>query len=346
MKNTKLTVNIIELVPKEWTVEEVDDNLFKVYYINKGRGNSPKPIILPKEINISNKLIEGMSMYIGDGKLSKDLGHLEFTSKDFDLLNFMRNFFERILLQKVNRIRKRNNAYSFQLSSKILRIIFGTIVEKVLAVDYSLEPKLRKAFLRGIFAAEGSVNIQKKENYLAYLGIHLSYEKEKELANLVSSLLNLEGVSHKQFSRPNKGERYIQITGWENYFKANQMNLFSLSKRKTQQFQDHLNSRKLYFNINSDFLNIILKEQNKRQLAFEINEDYNALRRRIVKKSLGKEQMKKICALFSISKKEILPFVNTIKIWNSSPIKNRETINYVIDKYLPDKIKNHKTWLP
>ena len=250
MKNTKLTVNIIELVPKEWTVEEVDDNLFKVYYINKGRGNSPKPIILPKEINISNKLIEGMSMYIGDAKLSKDLGHLEFTSKDFDLLNFMRNFFERILLQKVNRIRKRNNAYSFQLSSKILRIIFGTIVEKVLAVDYSLEPKLRKAFLRGIFAAEGSVNIQKKENYLAYLGIHLSYEKEKELANLVSSLLNLEGVSHKQFSRPNKGERYIQITGWENYFKANQMNLFSLSKRKTQQFQDHLNSRKLYFNIN------------------------------------------------------------------------------------------------
>ena len=41
---------------------------------------------------------------------------------------------------------------------------------------------LRRAFLRGLFAAEGGIGFMYKENYIAYVAFHLSYEKEKKLA--------------------------------------------------------------------------------------------------------------------------------------------------------------------
>ena len=69
-------INIKELVPKEWNIEEVNNNQIKVYYINKGRGSSPKPFVLPKAVNVdkintfSTAQLEALNRLL-DGKATK-----------------------------------------------------------------------------------------------------------------------------------------------------------------------------------------------------------------------------------------------------------------------------------
>ena len=58
MKNTKLVINICELIPEEWTTKEVDENLIKVFYVNKGRGNNPFPITIPKKSQLQLSLLK------------------------------------------------------------------------------------------------------------------------------------------------------------------------------------------------------------------------------------------------------------------------------------------------
>lgn len=82
-----------DLVPKEWFSETSNPDLITFSYKTLGRGNSPKSFTFPKKINVDKNLMEGIGLYIGDGKLSKDLNHIEFTSIDPDLLKFMEDFF-------------------------------------------------------------------------------------------------------------------------------------------------------------------------------------------------------------------------------------------------------------
>ena len=44
-----MEINIEKLIPDGWTIEKVN-NKIKVYYLNKGRGNSPKPFTLSRKI--------------------------------------------------------------------------------------------------------------------------------------------------------------------------------------------------------------------------------------------------------------------------------------------------------
>ncbi|MBU1111573.1 MAG: hypothetical protein ABIG93_02120 [archaeon] len=91
MKNTKLVINIQELVSESWSVGKLS-NMIKISYLTKGRGNNPKPVIIPSKIIVNERFVEAVAMYIGDGKLSDDKRHLDFTSKDRD-----GSFYERFL---------------------------------------------------------------------------------------------------------------------------------------------------------------------------------------------------------------------------------------------------------
>src|SRR3989344_511806 len=81
------------IVPSSWKIELSKNDTLTVSYTVVGRGNNPKPFIFPKTISIDPPFMAAIGMYIGDGKLSKDLHHLEFTSIDPDMLEFMRDFF-------------------------------------------------------------------------------------------------------------------------------------------------------------------------------------------------------------------------------------------------------------
>lgn len=279
-----MKIDFVELISKDWNIEHLNGDFIKASCKTIGRGNDPRSFIFPKTIIVDKGFVESVAMYIGDGKLSKDPYHLDFTSKDADVVKFMHDFFKnrfniknifyRISCNKLkndsveswanyldigaNSIRVRESGrfryecFNFQIGGRLFVEVFKNIVEEVLKYDFINDPILRRAFLRGLFAAEGSVNINKLENYLVYMGYHFSYGKEKKLAEFVKKLLKLEGIDCKLIIRQNKGERYLQITNWNNYARCWQIGLFDLCKRKKETFLWKLNKIKTSHHINDD----------------------------------------------------------------------------------------------
>ncbi|MBU1112228.1 MAG: hypothetical protein KJ896_05630, partial [Nanoarchaeota archaeon] len=171
-------------------------------------------------------------------------------------------------------------------------------------------------------------------------------EKEEKLANFVQELLELEGISSKHFTIMNKGERYIQITSWENYWKAYQIKLFDLNQRKKSKFVEFLNKRRFYCCVNDELKSLILKDTNKRKLSILLNRNYNAVSKRMRKNNVESEDLVKMCLINQIPLGTLRTNIIGVKTWGSKIIEDKELINFVIDKYLPDKLKDKKTWLP
>ncbi|MBN2421557.1 hypothetical protein JXB27_04735 [Candidatus Woesearchaeota archaeon] len=274
-----MKINVIELVPKGWNVENVSDNLIKINYKTIGRGNQPKQFVLPAIIDVDESFVQGIGLYLGDGKLSKDNHHLEFTSKDIDLALFMHRFFierfditdmfyrvscRKLINDSLDRwaqelriskeiIKTRESkrfdceCFSFQIGGKVFFTLFKSIVERILAINFSAEPVLRRALLAGLFAAEGSININRCENYIVYVGYHFSYTKEEALASLVQKLLSFEGITSRLALRKDKGERYLQITSWKNYNKCFKAGIFDICKRKRDMFLEKLQRTRAYY---------------------------------------------------------------------------------------------------
>lgn len=264
-----MQINIQELVPKEWIIEKLDENKIKVYYINKGRGNSPKSFILPKSLTIDEEFIEGISMYIGDGKLSSDLHHLEFTSIDSDMIEFMLYFFKSKFDLKRHMFMHRK--YAFQIGGKIFRVLFQRIIEEVYASDIYLDIKLRKAFLRGLFAAEGNIAINNQKNYVVCIRFCLNYYEDK-IVDLVSKILDLEGITYKIRKKQEDKSMVVTITNWKNYSKLWKMRLFDLNQRKKQKFLDKVDKTKFFFEVKEEFINKLLNSSglSHRQIAFRL----------------------------------------------------------------------------
>lgn len=115
-------------------------------------------------------------MYIGDGKLSPDQHHLDFTSKDPDMVKFMLNFFKSRLNLKTKDIRysltykeldknstqrwsnyldvpsskinlKQSNRHGYdclgmQIGGIILRNLLGKLVNEILETDFCELPQV------------------------------------------------------------------------------------------------------------------------------------------------------------------------------------------------------------
>ena len=367
MKNTKLIIDISALVPKEWIIETVDQNLVKVYYVNKGRGNSPKPFILPRKIVVDLSFVEAVAMYIGDGSLNlADLNHLSFCSIDKDMIKFMLIFFksyffleednflyqlryhprsepqlkewadylnideDKIGLQQ--RKRSRHESFTLQIGGKILRHIFAEIIQSVLKIDFEQNQELRRAFLRGLFASEGGIGIQFKENYLAYLAFHLSYEKEEKLACFVQHLLEHEGIHSKHLTRKNKGERFVQITGWNNYYKTFHISLFDLNERKKVKFLNFLHSRTFYCKITPTLQSRILIGTSPAKIAKSLNQQYAKISKSLRKRSIETKTLLQISILKDLEHGEIRDNILALGMKGSSQdIINKEFIEYVFN---------------
>jgi hypothetical protein len=152
-------------------IEKVEENnLIKIYYHGKSPRNTPKPMILPKQINIDEEFVENIGMYIGDGTLSPKRKQTEFTTIDIDMakkyLRFLRKTFnlaidDMTFIVKYRRGRKREvkkkwanileipekkiiakkeNKYKIQenmaiiVNSIIFTFLFKKIIEKLLPI--------------------------------------------------------------------------------------------------------------------------------------------------------------------------------------------------------------------
>ncbi|MBI5872416.1 hypothetical protein HZB88_05045, partial [archaeon] len=354
-------IDVAEICPKEWHIEQIDTELVKISYIFKGRGNQPKPIIMPKFIVIDEQLLASVGMYLGDGKLSRDNYHLEYTSKDKELSSFMLNFFKtRFLIknysfnyyyndyseasfkewlialgvngEQVNKHqsdRHGHDCVSFQIGSKIFNHIFRQIILNILSSNFSKSYKLRRAFLSGLFAAEGSINYHHIERYIVYVGFHLSYVKEQDLAKLVMKLLQIEDINADLKQRSNRGEVYIRITSWQNYWKCYKIEMFNLCKRKKEHFLDYAKKAKYHVFVNDDFNEKMLENTNQRQLSLATNIYTPTMCISVKQKCFTLENMVRICLSRNISIEELKKDITKIRVGNNTEIDCREFVEFV-----------------
>lgn len=361
-----MKLSIINLIPKNWEIKKISKEKIEIFYINQSRGNSPKKIILKKEIELDEQFIEGIAMYIGDGKLSNDLNHLSFTTIDEDMLKFMLNFFNKYfeispkkmfitLKQKKNQKsnfklkkifksnyekiskklneRTKNDSIEFQISSVILRFIFKEIVEYIINNIKKFPRTLRKAFLRGLFAAEGSINIS--NNYLVYLGFHLSLKKEKKLALIIQNLLKQENIKSKLFFKKEKNEILIQITNWKNYSKCWEIELFNLNLRKKYKFFTKIKTTKFTCKVKKRFFQELISNKylSQRELSLMIGIHPSTISeiKNNNKNFINLEFLIILCKITNIPliklKKNIIEF----RVNNITKINDLKFIDYVIN---------------
>lgn len=362
-----MKINILKLIPNDWTVENVNKNHVRVSYKTIGRGNSPKPFILPNEIKIDKEFTEACAMYIGDGKLSKDLHHLDFTSKDKDMIKFMLNFFVKRLNLKKENIRFRlvyrqlkednikdwtkylninkedihlqqsnrhkEECLGIQIGGIILRIIFEKIIQKILSYDFHKDKILRKAFLRGLFASEGGIGINDKENYIVYMAYHLSIF-EKELSKLIYKLLNFEEIISKIIIRKEKGERYIQITGWDNYWKIFSKGLLNLNERKKNRFLNKIKTTNFQCYLEDNLISKLLnsKKISYRQLGIRNNISPVVISRLGLgkKKQLEFSRLLRLAEFCDINNQEIKRGIKNVSIKGTTLIEDRNIIDFLL----------------
>ncbi len=359
-------IDVTEVCPKEWDIEQIDKELVKISYTFKGRGNQPKPIIIPKKIEIDEQLLACVGMYLGDGKLSPDNYHLEYTSKDKDLSTFMLDFFRNRFFIKNYSFNYYYNAYSeesfkewlfalqvsnehvnkhqsdrhghdcvsFQIGSKIFNLIFKSIINQVLQSRFSSNSILRMAFLRGVFAAEGSINYHHGEKYIVYVGFHLSYLKEQELAKLVMNLLEIEEIPAVLKQRSSRGEVYIQITNWQNYWKCYKMGLFDLCKRKKMHFLDCARKAKYHAFISDEFIKEVLDGTNQRQLSLATNIDTVTMCNSVRQKCFTLQNILKICKARDISIEVLKAKIMKIRVGNHKWIEGGEFVDFALGFFL------------
>ncbi|MBS3115170.1 hypothetical protein J4482_00920, partial [Candidatus Woesearchaeota archaeon] len=89
-----MKINIIDLVPEGCNVGDIDENFIRISCETIGRGSNPKSFVLPRTVAVDKELVEGVAAYLGDGKLSKDAYHLDFTGKDSDVVRFVHRIFK------------------------------------------------------------------------------------------------------------------------------------------------------------------------------------------------------------------------------------------------------------
>ncbi|MBI3191008.1 hypothetical protein HYZ41_04880 [archaeon] len=262
-----------------WNSENRNDGIY-AWKKTIGRGNNAKPFLLPYLINLNEELAECMGLYLGDGKFTDDdLGHSNFTSKDFDLIKKMIKFFHdlgvknsditftlsynkkglkqakrnfRSITEKFRKQkseRHRFPAYSIQINGLIFRIFLKNFIMKSLFRIMN-NTDLRKGFLRGYFAAEGWIGHNRKENYIVCVGFAYNPKTEVWLRDFCIECLNLEGVNSKIKIRHQEHNGQIIITNWENYYKMWKLGLFDVCKRKKNKFIEIFLDTKISCEIN------------------------------------------------------------------------------------------------
>ena len=223
-----MKINIKKLIDKNWIVEEYGKNTIKTYYKIKRNWHNLKPFVLKKEIIIDEFFSECTGLYFGDGKLTpNDLMHTQFTNKDIDLCSKILRWFNyigakksdmtfiiaynkgriddiesdirkhlKLFSQKIGRRKTDRNKYptfAIQVNGKVFRILLEKIMKTSLGY-IKKKSKLRRAWLRGYFAAEGCVAYHSTERYLASVSFAYNPKTEVWLRNYCLELLKLEGI--------------------------------------------------------------------------------------------------------------------------------------------------------
>lgn len=291
------------LKDKSLIFETLKDNKVKIFY--KGPNvTTLKPCILLNTIKLDKQLGELIGLYLGDGNfLSKDNRHTIYTSIDKDIIEAVIHHFisvfgltkgsmhiygsysqgdKDIIIKKWSKelnfpiqqikFRKRNGknrkeAIELHITSPIFREIFHKIIKSSLD-EIKKDTSLRRAFLRGFFAADGGIETRKNKSFRQISHIIFAYHKTKEiwLRDFIIECMSLEGISKFTVRRlKGKETACIRITLWEYIVKFWEMNLFDLCQRKKNVFLNAIEGSIFYLQLNDDFHKNFFKALDKTQ---------------------------------------------------------------------------------
>jgi len=285
-----MIIRVTKLVPKNWLIKDCGKDI-ELFYLNKMPQNNPKkPILFPKIIQIDEKFMEGLGLFLGDGDMNrKEKCHLTYASKDKDIAKYALDFLikcfnleikhvsfyiqynkENCLMNQewadylgipINKIktsfskRHKCECIQIQVNSVIFRKMFELIINAVLNKNYVKYPKLRRGLLRGLFAAEGNIGIDylEKKPYISQIVFNL-HINEDHIEKMIIQILGTENITYTIKNRVEKHSKEIIIYNWKNYKNLWEMNLFDLCQRKKEKFFYMLQKIKIYCELGQAYL--------------------------------------------------------------------------------------------
>jgi hypothetical protein len=242
----------------------VPHNFIGIYYI---RGKTVFLSLLPHEIILNGSLLTGIGYYDGDGTKSNSIGarySVRIGSKDVENLHFELAFFEIFgisrnawrfnfygsekelnewcdslglsITQCARRSNLKENKSTFMelyYDNGIFRCIFDNVLRQVRSLAKSDE-FLIASYLKGVFAAEGSICLRNKiPNSIM---IHFNWITEQDLADFYLYCLKKLGiVGKKSFQGASRGR--IIITSLRQILKLYHLGVLDLCRRKLEKFE-------------------------------------------------------------------------------------------------------------
>ena len=284
------------LKDKEVLIKKLPAGKIEISYKNIGYRTSNRlfPVVLPRSIEIDKEFSEAIGLYLGDGMTSKNtITMVQFTNKDFDICRFMIEFFkkkfniplddidldisyrfgsEKNVLEKWSKvlcimpekfkIYKADENYfdetlHIRINGTVFRKIFQHIIENYLQEIKEIS-ELRRGFLRGYFAAEGSISSYRRPGQLMS-SISFSYNAQKEgwLRNFCIDCLREESIDSNYKDEGSKGK--IIICNWSNYQKLWNIIVFERCKRKKDLFESLVKKLKIYLELDDKFRSDLFK---------------------------------------------------------------------------------------
>ncbi len=365
-----MKISILELVPEGWIIKDLGEFIEVTYKNLRGNKNFKViPVRFPKFIKIDVEFVEGLALYLGDGSFPKNKFHLNFTNKDKDLVKFMWLFFKNrfgLRLQDVSfalqykvhnpdikkdwanflsvpkskftirySVRHRCETMQLQINRAVFRQVFEALCKKVLNTNFLKPEDLRRAFLRGLFAAEGNVGIAKDspKPYINCVGYHLSLYENK-LTELVAKALTLENTKYKILKNEKDHSTKILVFGWDNYWKLWSARIFDICERKKIIFNDVAKNLEVNCTLRKDFRKKLFSKTNltQKELAKLLN-SWQGNVCKIAKGELGisADRLLILAKLNKIDLKQVEENIESVMVGRLTPINDLEFMRTIFN---------------
>lgn len=255
-----MQINILELLPNTSRSgfklsKDISEDTVYVWY-RKPQGGRIVEHTFPKMINITEQFIECLALCVGDGLNNPNIqnGHCNFANKNFELVRLIMNWWislgykkekifvsahvktgssKDIILNQVREYFKIERAHVYfsdrnreitatiQIGNMVFQAFYLNLFQQ-LKEDILKDQELRRAFLRGLFAAEGHV---KHSTFGTIESMSYAYNphNEKDLALYVQECLKLENIDSKNsgdkiyFCDYNRMLKFYLIGGLDSY---------------------------------------------------------------------------------------------------------------------------------
>ena len=236
-----------------------------------------------------------------------------------DTKSLERKFHQKIVVYKLDRYR--NQTLTLQFSNRIFQCLYSTLFHK-LKGTILYGPVLRRAFLKGLFAAEGHV---KHSVYGTIESMSFAYNPriETDLMSFVKSCLKKEQIYAK-----NDPNGYLYFCGYENMIRFYLLGGLSLYKAKEEKFIRLLKNAELVLHFKNGYLTP-LRKHSQNKLAKTLNCSQPAICKALKKGFFPLKHLLKLQNDLDISRSVLIAATEFITV-RTSFVRNKEAIKFLL----------------